>query len=178
MHHATRTPACREGRRNPHRRPRVRIALALGAAWLQLAAPGATAFELATESEALASRRAEAPEPRGGVRLRSLDFSAPRIEVLRPDLQHADSPLSSPLPVEVRFYASGDARIVSDSFRAYYGFFKLDVTERLLAHATVTDTGIRVEDAELPSGSHRLLLRIEDDAARVGEREIRFVVAD
>ena len=141
------------------------------------------AFELVTEREAEASMHAQrqqadaAPAPRNKVRLRSLDLSQPRIEVLRPDLQRSDE-LRSPLPVEVRFHAKPGAKINRDSFRAYYGMFRIDVTQRLLAHAEITGDGIRVDDAELPEGSHRLLLRIEDDAQRVGERELRFVIAD
>ena len=160
------------------RRPagQLRRVLAARAAALLFAAScaPALAFELVSAEEATASRRMESSRTQDIEPMRGL--SAPRIEVLRPDIG-AGGLLSSPIPVEVRFHAGPGAKIVRESFRAFYGFFRLDVTERLLAHAEVTAQGIRVEDAQMPAGSHRLVLRIEDDRAGVGERELRFDIA-
>ena len=156
-----------------------RLALPVALSAAGLAAPG-HAFELASVEEARASMqalRAGAANTSAPAKLRSLELSSPRIEVVNPDLAAADA-LRSPLPVEVRFHAAAGARIRAESFRAYYGMFRIDVTERLLKHASVSARGIRVEDAELPRGEHSLVLYIEDDAARVGEREIRFSITE
>lgn len=99
---------------------------------------------------------------------------APQIEVLRPMLDAA--PLSSPLPIELRFRSSADAAIDVSTFRVFYGAFQLDVTQRLLKSVVVRADGLRVEQAAIPPGSHRLVLQIADDQQRQATRELRFTV--
>jgi hypothetical protein len=45
-----------------------------------------------------------------------------------------------------------------------------------VARVTVERTGLKVDNVVIPSGSHRLLLRIADTKARTGEVELRFSV--
>ena len=97
----------------------------------------------------------------------------PSIEVRRPQL--LAQPLTAPLAIELSFLPA-DAPILPDSFRAYYGNLKLNITDRILKKVKVFPEGIRIEDAEIPSGSHRILLVIEDQKGRRGERELRFTV--
>ena len=40
----------------------------------------------------------------------------------------------------------------------------------------VAKSGLKIENAEIPSGSHRLFLRIADSKERVTETEVRFAV--
>jgi hypothetical protein len=42
--------------------------------------------------------------------------------------------------------------------------------------AKVTDSGILVQEAALPRGKHKLLMQIEDNAGRVGTRQVEFEV--
>ncbi|MFO1329831.1 MAG: hypothetical protein U1F56_20900 [Rubrivivax sp.] len=102
---------------------------------------------------------------------------APVIEVLRPLLDAAAAgPLTSPLPIELQFRAAADAAIDPKSFRIFYGAFQLDVTQRLLKAVAVRPEGLRVEQAAIPAGSHRLVVQIADTLERVGMRELRFSV--
>jgi hypothetical protein len=98
----------------------------------------------------------------------------PVIEVLRPTL--GETPLVSPLPIELTFRAPADAAIDPASFRVFYGTFGLDVTQRLLKAVVVRPDGLRVEQAAIPPGSHRLVLQIADVQQRVSTRELRFTV--
>ncbi len=97
----------------------------------------------------------------------------PAIEIRQPSL--LSQPLGTPLAIELSFLAA-DAPIVPDSFRAYYGNLKLNITERIVKKVKVLAEGLRIEDAEIPSGQHRILLIIEDAKGRRGERELKFTV--
>ena len=97
----------------------------------------------------------------------------PAIEIRQPSL--LSQPLGTPMAIELSFLAA-DAPIVPDSFRAYYGNLKLNITDRILKKVKVVADGLRVDDAELPSGQHKILLVIEDEKGRRGERELKFTV--
>jgi hypothetical protein len=100
---------------------------------------------------------------------------APKIDVLQPEIA-GSSPIKSPISIELQFFSAPDADIDPGSFRAYYGFLRIDLTKRILKHVRVEKSGFKVENAEIPSGKHRLLLRIADSKERTTEREVRFVV--
>lgn len=100
---------------------------------------------------------------------------APAIEVLRPTLS-AD-PLPSPLPIELVFRPASGAVIDVASFRVFYGAFKIDVTQRLLKSVAVRPDGLRVDQAAIPAGSHRLVVQVADTQGRTGTKELRFSVA-
>lgn len=133
----------------------------------------AAAFNLVTSEEARASAAHDDANPPARFAVRSIDPLGPRIEIVSPDLAAA---LQSPLAIVVKFQAVAGAEILPESFRAQYGAFRIDITDRLLKTTKVTKDGIHVERAELPSGSHRLLLKVEDSAQRTTEREVRFTV--
>ena len=97
----------------------------------------------------------------------------PAIEIRQPSL--LSQPLGTPMSIELSFLAA-DAPILPDSFRAYYGNLKLNITDRILKKVKVLADGLRVDDAELPSGQHKILLVIEDEKGRRGERELKFTV--
>ena len=82
----------------------------------------------------------------------------PAIEIRQPSL--LSQPLGTPLAIELSFLAA-DAPIVPETFRAYYGNLKLNITDRILKKVRVLAEGLRVEDAELPSGQHKILLVID-----------------
>jgi len=133
----------------------------------------AAAFNLVTPVEAQASAAYDEVHPPVPFVARSIDPLGPRIDIVSPDLAAA---LQSPMAILVKFQAAGGAEILPTSFRARYGAFRIDITDRLLKAAKVTKEGIHVERAELPTGSHRLFLTIEDNAQRTAEREVRFTV--
>ena len=98
---------------------------------------------------------------------------APVIEVLAPSLSGT---VASPTPIDVSFKPILPASVKPESFKVLYGFLGLDITKRLLGVATVTAQGIRVPEAALPKGKHKLTLSVEDSDGRVGSQQIEFVV--
>jgi hypothetical protein len=144
--------------------PRLLALLAIAA----LALPS-HAFELVTSDEA--KRDAAAP----AYVTKALPMAgAPTIELLSPDVKR---PLVGAVNIVVRWSANDGASIDTSSFRVLYGRLRLDVTERLAAHAKVTPTGVEAPNASLPEGSHRLVIQVADSLKRVGRQEVTFEVA-
>jgi hypothetical protein len=144
-------------------------AIAIGAGGL---AP-AFAFTLVTPDEAARERaRGDAPRVRGYAKG---DIGGPAIVLVQPDKLKN---LLSPMDIVLRFLPKAPSKIVRESFRARYGFFGIDVTDRLTQNAEVTPSGIRANDAELPAGSHSITIEISDDRARVGRRTFEFEVGE
>ena len=85
-------------------------------------------------------------------------------------------PLKAPFPIHVSFKAKDGAIVKPESFRVLYGFLKIDITERLASRARIGTEGASVENADIPAGNHRLVLRVSDDRGRQGETELRFSV--
>lgn len=164
-------------RRTKWRPTGKRLALAgLAAAWLAMlparAAPDP--FDLITAAEV--QRDAAEPQP---PRTRAMPMPAapsgrslvaPTIQVIAPDA--TGKPSTSPLRIEVAFKAPPDARIVPASFRLLYGVLKIDLTERVNKRATIRESGVVVDQARVPNGTHRLIVRIGDDKGRFGEQEL------
>lgn len=151
---------------------------ALAAAALPTAVPAqdGAAFELITASEAereqqAASPTPEAPRTRAMPALRS--GGGPVIRVLAPP---AGGALTAPIRIELAFEPAPGARIVPASFRMLYGVLKIDLTERLRKYATVTETGVVIDRAQVPSGVHRLFLQVADDRGQQAEQELRLRV--
>jgi hypothetical protein len=127
----------------------------------------AQAFELVTAAEAARDRAApEAPATR------SMPHpAAPRIELLAPSI---GKPLPSPMDIRLRWSAVEGATIDTASVRVKYGRLGIDVTERVLGAARVSQTGIDAPAAKLPAGEHRLAVEVSDSQRRVARRE--FIV--
>lgn len=150
----------------------LRIALQMLVVLACLSVGAARSLELVTSDEVQAEAQARLPEPI--VARTAPAAGAPRIQVLEPAL--SGSALKNPLLIELRFAAEPDAEIDPASFRAFYGFLRLDVTERILKAVQVMKAGLRVDNAQIPAGSHRLFLRIVDSKGRVSETELRFSI--
>jgi hypothetical protein len=100
-------------------------------------------------------------------------IDAPLIEILSPDIKGV---VTSPAKVQLRFRPESPAVVRPESFKASYGAFRLDITSRLLQFAKPTPEGLIVEQANLPSGSHKILLEIQDSAGRTGTQLLSFTV--
>jgi hypothetical protein len=138
------------------------------AAWLAGSA-GAHAFELVTRDEA--RRDAKAPD----YATKALPMAgAPTIELVSPDVRQ---PLTGAVNIVVRWAATDGASIDLSSFRVLYGRLRIDVTERLAAHAKLSPTGLEAPNATLPEGSHRLTIQIADNLKRVARHEVNLEVA-
>jgi hypothetical protein len=98
---------------------------------------------------------------------------APAIEVVEPDLSRE---VRSPTSISLRFKTADQVGVRPESFKVLYGAFELDITSRLLPLASISAAGITVKDAALPSGSHRLTVKIADRLGREGVQVLRFTV--
>jgi hypothetical protein len=98
----------------------------------------------------------------------------PAIEIVRPSIR--DGKVATPVGIEVRFKPVAGKAIDPSTFKLYYGAFKLDVTDRLLKTAKVTATGFSIDNVDIPSGNHRLVMKVSDDAGTAGFKEIKFTV--
>jgi hypothetical protein len=155
----------------------ARLFAVAGMALLMLATgqSGAQPFDLVTAAEAQQAARAElAPAP-AAPRTRGLPSPAlPLIHVVMPADPAAAVP--APLRIELTFSPAPGARIVPSSFRVLYGVLKIDLTERLRKHASISEAGVVVDGARMPEGQHRLLLVVGDDQGHLGEQELRLRV--
>lgn len=139
-------------------------------------AQAAGGFELITADEAKATAQAEIANP--VVRTRQVPPpprpNMPGIKVVSPSA--AGTAVAAPVRIEVAFTPAPGARIVPSSFRVLYGLLKIDLTERLRQHATVTENGVVVDGAKVPDGQHRLILQVADDKGNTAEQELRIRV--
>ena len=159
--------------------PRRLLLGAAAVAWLGLSGPAlANAFELLSPTE---SAREQDALARSGETLEPGVFSLsrtilPAIRVLSPALDTGT--VKSPVRIELQFQAGDGVQIDPGSFQVLYGMFRVDLTERIRAHADVTEHGVRVENARIPGGSHRLILKVADRSGGQAEAELRFRVED
>jgi hypothetical protein len=124
---------------------------------------------LVTEAEAKASMEVGGlPTPRS-----TPNVGAPRIELVSPDIKKA---VTVPTKIEVKFSGNAPAEPKPETFKALYGAFRIDITQRLLGVAKVTKEGINVSDATLPSGRHQLLLLLTDTLGRETQQVVSFTV--
>lgn len=99
---------------------------------------------------------------------------APLIQVRSPSIAEE---LKAPFPIRVEFKAVDGAEVLPASFRVYYGFLRLDITDRVVQKVRVEKSGVAIEEAEIPSGAHKLVLQIKDSKGRLGETALSFRVA-
>jgi hypothetical protein len=147
-----------------------RILLMLGAGLGIAPAAAASAWPLVSEADA---RRDRAAGPGAATRGVSLP-GGPQIAVDRPA---SEAGLAKPFSVRIRFVPPADAAVDPTSFRAGYGWLNLDITARLLAHATLTAAGLSADDIDAPAGQHRVTISIADTLGRSSSRTFRFTIA-
>jgi hypothetical protein len=98
---------------------------------------------------------------------------APVIELSAPKLS---TPVSSPTPIELKFQPTPPSAVKPETFKVLYGSFEIDITKRILNVAKVTESGVFVQEANLPKGKHKLLMVVEDSSGRKGNRTVEFEV--
>jgi hypothetical protein len=125
------------------------------------------ATPIVTMEEALASQNAVAMSPVDSTPANPL---APLISVSSPET--LDIPVKNPFNIEVVMKAQKDSQLNFSSFKALYGAFKLDITDRLLKEAAKTLNGLKLSNLEVPAGKHKILLRISDNQGRIAEKEL------
>ena len=132
----------------------------------------AQTFDLVSQSEFLASETQEKRVPPFSARS-TPGPSDPVIDIRSPSLTGS---VKAPVSIDLRFLTSGAAKINWESLRILYGAFKLDVTDRVRKEAKVLPDGIQIASANLPSGSHKLIIQVANTEGKQAEREVRFTV--
>ena len=127
--------------------------------------------ELITVEEALAS---QAAVPMLTVDETTANPQGPVIAVV--DAEALAQPVKNPFSIEILMQAQRDAELNFASFKAFYGAFKIDITDRLLKEASKTVTGLKLAYLQIPSDRHKILLRVSDTKGRTAEKEIAFKV--
>jgi hypothetical protein len=133
-----------------------------------------TGFSLVSPDEYQSELTARAA-PGAGFVPRATDLNAPTITVVMPDPK---GPIQPPVNIDVRFAAAEGASVNVASLRILYGFLKLDVTRRILdaPGVQVSPTGLKASGAQLPSGSHKLVIEIADNVGRTARQVLEFTV--
>lgn len=98
---------------------------------------------------------------------------APQIEVMHPKL---DAPVISPTTIQLMFVPAAASQVRPETFKVLYGRLRIDITQRLLNAAKVTAEGINVKEANLPKGTHRMMLSVEDFQGRQGIKSLDFEI--
>ena len=155
----------------------LRTATICLALFLAAADSRAEGFELITAAEAQQEASAVAANPQPA-RTRGMPApprpGQPAIQVLTPAT--VGTAVNAPVRIEVAFKPAPGTRIVPSTFRVLYGLLKIDLTDRLKKHATVTESGVVVDQAQVPAGQHRLILQVADDQGNTAEQELRIRV--
>lgn len=106
---------------------------------------------------------------------RAADLDAPSITVLKPGTSAAIKP---PVDIDLQFKAAPGAKVNPATLKILYGFLKLDVTKRILGApgVQVSADGLKCSGAQLPSGSHKLVVEVSDTLGRTAVQPLQFTV--
>jgi hypothetical protein len=131
-------------------------------------------FELLSAQEYKSELTARAA-PNATLITKSADLDAPTITVVRPD-RSAD--IQPPVDIDVRFKAAAGSTVNVSSLKITYGFLRLDITQRILGApgVKVTADGLKASGAQLPVGSHKLVIEIADNIGRTGRQPLEFTI--
>jgi hypothetical protein len=154
-----------------------RVAL-LFPALLATALAGAMApagFQLLSGEEYSSELKARAA-PGATLLPRAADLNAPSITVVKPG--STSSAIKPPVDIDLRFQAAPGSQVNPASLKILYGFLKLDVTKRILGApgVQVSADGLKCSGAQLPSGSHKLVIEVADTLGRTAVQPLQFTV--
>ena len=105
------------------------------------------------------------------------ELVAPRIVI--ENQGGAEEAAAAPAHIGIRFEPADGTQIDISSFQVLYlfGVFRKDITARILPYVTLTASGLTgVLPANLPQGTHTLIVRIRDSRGRTSEQEVKFHV--
>ena len=140
----------------------MRKTMVLAASLISIAAHGAWAGTLITESEAAL------PAAAGGVTMRGIT-RGPTIKLISP------GETKSPFDLKVKFEAHGGAKIEPSSVKVtYLKSPVVDITDRVKGF--VTPDGIDMSKAEVPAGQHAIRFDVKDSDGRTGSATVQLSV--
>jgi hypothetical protein len=132
-------------------------------------------FELLTDQEYQSEVALRSAAPGAALIPKAADFDAPIITVLKPD---RTTPVQPPFDIDVRFKAAEGASVNLASLKVMYGFLRLDVTKRILMApgVQVSEAGLTASGAQMPSGSHKVVIELADNFGRKRRQLFEFTV--
>lgn len=98
----------------------------------------------------------------------------PIIELMRP--VNIAQPLQNPIAIELRFATGAGPAIDIATFRVTYGWLGINITSRIMEHATKTPDSLVAENVTLPSGDHRVTVLIANTAGKTASKTFRFSI--
>jgi len=136
---------------------------------------GGGGFQLLTTQEYQQEQSYEASSPTAKLVPKAADLNAPTITVFKPD---PSGPILPPVDIDVRFQAAQGATVSVGTLKVMYGFLHLDITSRILGApgVQVSPAGLTASGAQLPSGSHKLLIQVADNLGRTARQPLEFTV--
>jgi hypothetical protein len=93
--------------------------------------------------------------------------------MVRPDIS---TPVRVPVSLLIQFVCQPGTSADLSTFKATYGWLNIDITKRLLDHATLSASGLSADNANMPPGDHKVTLSIADSLGHVGSRIFSFTV--
>jgi hypothetical protein len=78
--------------------------------------------------------------------------------------------------MEITFVPKNGSIVDFSTFKAFYGAFKIDITDRLMKQATRTEKGLKLDNVSVPSGYHSITLMVKDKDQHTVEKQIKFRV--
>lgn len=139
--------------------------------WL-VVTPAAQAFLLVSPDEFARSEAAPHIETKAVL---VSEPGAPEIVVISPQ---AKGRIQTPMDIRLAFVPAEGSQIDRESIRILYGWLKLDITDRVLKHASFSTTELSASGADIPAGNHKILIRVSDNRGRTGERVVRFTAVE
>ena len=101
-------------------------------------------------------------------------FGGPVTQLVSPDLSRA---VRNPVNVDMRFRAQPGLSVKMSTLRVRYGWLGIDITRRVLRHATITQNRVFATGVDIPTGRHSLTVSVEDSARRLGSRTFVISIA-
>ena len=98
---------------------------------------------------------------------------APQIVVITPKI---DNPTHPPLDVRVEAHTRANLGVNRASLKVRYGFFKVDVTDRLLKYGSWQGNAFVVSGADVPAGNHVFYVSISDTSGHEGQATMKVTV--
>ncbi|MDA0739782.1 MAG: hypothetical protein O2999_15050 [Nitrospirae bacterium] len=129
---------------------------------------------LITPEEAAMTPAADADPLQGGAHFdigrEDLDIG-PIIDVQKPI---AGKPLNAPIEISVTFKPRSHPIDLTTLEVVLVKFINIDITDRVVDY--VSDQGIQLKEAKIPSGSHRVRVSVADTTGAVSTRDFLFEV--
>ena len=127
------------------------------------------AFTLVTSEEAIK----EAKNSKDYILKLGENNTLPSIKLVHPNV--LSEFITSPLSIELAFKKK-DVPILPETFQAFYGSMRLNITKGILREAMIDKNFLKVDNAKIPSGKHTFFVQIADTNGRVAKRMFKIKV--